>query len=113
MLTRSNLRSRYTAGLERHCRLISKSLELPKLYWSYGWETRSYSKPPGTGKDFFIYKKDFSIILIAVVDADYKFIFVDIGANGAAADAQIWNTWELNFGLTEDPYSSTTRPITI
>ena len=36
---------------------------------------------------------------MAVVDADFKFIFVDIGA---AADTQVWNTCELNFALTND-----------
>ena len=59
-------------------------------------------KPSGTGKEFFNYKKYCSIVLMAVVNAGYKFIWVDIGANGAAADAQIWNTLELNFALAED-----------
>ena len=59
-------------------------------------------KPPGTGKEFFNYKKYCSIVLMAVVDADYKFIWVDIGANGAAADAQIWNTCELKAALSDD-----------
>ena len=37
---------------------------------------------------------------MTVVDKDDKFIFVDLGGNGA--DAEIWNTCDLNFGFTED-----------
>jgi len=32
---------------------------------------------------------------MGLVDADYKFIWVDIGAQGSASDAQIWNECEL------------------
>ena len=59
-------------------------------------------KPPGTGKEFFNYKKFCSIVMLAIIDADYKFIWVDIGANGAASDAQIWNSCEFNSALAND-----------
>ncbi len=32
---------------------------------------------------------------MALVDADYKFIWIDVGANGSASDAQIFNSSEL------------------
>ena len=37
--------------------------------------------------------------MLAVVDADYKFTWLDIGANGACSDAQIYNQSEIKEGL--------------
>ncbi|KAJ8024979.1 Protein ANTAGONIST OF LIKE HETEROCHROMATIN PROTEIN 1 [Holothuria leucospilota] len=51
--------------------------------------------PMGAGSLYFNYKKFHSIVLLAVVDADYKFIWVDVGANGGASDSQIFNSSEL------------------
>ena len=35
------------------------------------------------------------MVLMALVDADYKFRYVNIGAPGGCSDAQIWNQSEL------------------
>ena len=51
--------------------------------------------PKGGGSMYFNYKKFHSIVLMALVDADYRFIWLDIGANGCASDAQIFQTSEL------------------
>ena len=39
------------------------------------------------GSDYYNYNGYHSIILIALVDADYKFSWVDVGSNGSAGDA--------------------------
>jgi len=39
-------------------------------------------KPTKSGSAFFTYKHTFAIQLLAVVDADYKFIYVDVGCQG-------------------------------
>ncbi len=44
---------------------------------------------------YFNYKKFHSIVLMALVDAKYKFICIDVGDNGCASDAQIFNSSEL------------------
>ncbi len=51
--------------------------------------------PKGCGSLYFNYKKFHSIVLMALVDADYKSIWIDVGANGSASDAQMFNSSEL------------------
>ncbi|XP_052271961.1 uncharacterized protein LOC127872671 [Dreissena polymorpha] len=41
------------------------------------------------------YKGFFSIVLLAWVDADYKFMWIDVGGLGSQSDAQIYNQLEL------------------
>ena len=51
--------------------------------------------PPMTGSIYYNYKGFFSIILMALVDADYKFTWVDVGSDGSSGDAHIFNASEL------------------
>lgn len=44
-------------------------------------------KPANSGSLYFNYKKYFSMVLQAVVDADYRFIFIDVGGYGSQHDA--------------------------
>ncbi len=74
--------------------------------------------PKGGGSLYFKYKKFHSIVLMALVDADYKFIWIDVGANSSASDAQICNSSELreciesgDIGLPTDvPLPNDDRP---
>ncbi|GIY41781.1 nuclease harbi1-like protein [Caerostris darwini] len=46
--------------------------------------------PPNTGSQYHNYKGGFSIIFLACVDADYKFVLVDIGSEGHSSDGGIF-----------------------
>ena len=49
----------------------------------------SIIQPLKSGNLYFNYKKFFSIVPLA--DANYKFLFVDIGREGSTGDTQIFN----------------------
>ena len=52
-------------------------------------------KPKMSGNEYFNYKGYFSLILLALVDAEYKFLSVDVGSSGSSCDAQIFNCSKL------------------
>ena len=47
--------------------------------------------PSNSGSLFFNYKSYFSIVLLAVASADYRFVMVDIGAYGSSNDSGVLN----------------------
>lgn len=51
--------------------------------------------PAGSGSHFYNYKLTNSIVLLALVSAKYKFIYVDIGTNGRASDGGVFNACSL------------------
>ena len=48
------------------------------------------TSPPDSSSLFFNYKQTFSTNLMALVDANYKFIFIDIGQYGSNADGPVF-----------------------
>lgn len=52
--------------------------------------------PANSGSQFFNYKKIFSIIFLALVDAHYRFIAVDIGGYGRNNDGGLFANFKLH-----------------
>lgn len=79
-----------------------------------------FEKPPKSGSLFYNYKKEFSVVLLALVDADYRFITVDVGAYGRNSDGGIFRSSTLgkkiiakNLNIPEDkalPQTNTILP---
>lgn len=46
--------------------------------------------PKKSGSSYYCYKNFFSVVLLAVVDHDYKFVIVDVGSYGRHSDSAIF-----------------------
>jgi hypothetical protein len=57
--------------------------------------------PAKGGSMFYNYKKYHSIVLMALVDADYQFRWVSVGGPGSSSDAQLWNNCQLKEAIAE------------
>ncbi|KAM5180620.1 uncharacterized protein ACMZJ9_001121 [Mantella aurantiaca] len=75
--------------------------------------------PPTSGSIFFNYKKYFSLVLMAVTDANYHFVAIDVGSYGSAADSTVFQSSVFNQRLTQGqldipeprPLPGTTEPL--
>ena len=55
--------------------------------------------PARGGSDFFNYKKTHSIVLLAVCNADYQFLLVDVGDAGRQSDGSVYNNSHLGYAI--------------
>jgi len=73
---------------------ISKNFEtrwnMPHCLGAIDGKHVRITKPPKTGSDYYNYKKFFSKVILAVVDAQKKFVYVDVGAPGSCGDATLF-----------------------
>ena len=58
--------------------------------------------PKNSGSYYYNYKNSFSIVLLALVDADYKFLFVDVGCNGRISDGGVYRNSALANALSRN-----------
>ena len=58
--------------------------------------------PPNSGSYYFNYKHSFSIVLVAVADVNYKFMYTDIGCNGRISYGGVYRNCDLSRALKEN-----------
>lgn len=58
--------------------------------------------PPNSGSQYFNYKKTFSIVLLALVDADYRFINIQVGDFGRANDGGVYSGSDVGIGMANN-----------
>ncbi|CAG7832212.1 unnamed protein product, partial [Allacma fusca] len=51
--------------------------------------------PPNSGSRYYNYKGYFSVVLLAVCDANYKFVLTNWGASGSESDGGIFRRSEI------------------
>ena len=58
-------------------------------------------RPIKCGGQYFNYKKSFSVNLMAVVDAHYRFLYVTVGAQGSANDAAVFGESQFSEAISK------------
>ena len=50
----------------------------------------------GSGSEYYNYKEFFSLVMLALVDQDYKFTFIDVGCQGRISDGGVYSNCSLS-----------------
>ncbi|XP_055922968.1 putative nuclease HARBI1 [Eupeodes corollae] len=58
--------------------------------------------PQNAGSLFYNYKGFHSIVLMAIADANYKFVYIDVGAHGSEGDANVFASTNIGKATLQD-----------
>lgn len=93
----------YNGSMEKNCRRDLGYLEFSKLHRRSRQETSDYSSLRKQWiLNFLTNKKTFSIVLLALVDAHYRFIAVDVGGYGKNSDESLFANFTLGKALEKN-----------
>lgn len=81
---------------------FEKQRKFPHVIGSIDGKHCRVVKPDNSGSLFYNYKHFYSVVLLAVCDAEYKFIYCQCGSFGAESDGGIFNESMLHKWLEDD-----------
>ncbi|XP_061402393.1 uncharacterized protein LOC133338232, partial [Musca vetustissima] len=78
---------------------INKTWNFPNSIGALDGKHIDIIAPAHYGSAYFNYKKKNSIVLMALVDANYNFVYIDVGAKGRESDGGVFSRCSLSNGL--------------
>lgn len=78
---------------------INKTWNFPNSIGALDGKHIDIIAPAHCGSAYFNYKKKNSIVLMALVDANYNFVYIDVGAKGRESDGGVFSRCSLSNGL--------------
>ena len=85
--------------LETNTKITQTGLGFSKLLRGCGWKTHLHRLSKRSRLTFYNYTYFYSIVLMVVCDAQYRFLFADMGSYGRDSDAAIFCKSELSIGF--------------
>jgi hypothetical protein len=77
---------------EKIARRFEERWQFPHCIGALDGKHITITKPAKSGSSFFNYKQTFPVVLMAIVDADYKFVTIDVGSMGRFSDGSIFSS---------------------
>ncbi|KAG8236191.1 hypothetical protein J437_LFUL016287 [Ladona fulva] len=85
-----------------HSTRLEKKWNFPHCIGALDGKHIVMQAPRNSGSYYYNYKNTFSIVLMALADASYRFIYIDVGCNGRTSDGGVFNNCTLNSALIQD-----------
>lgn len=90
--------------MEKNIQRNIPAVKIPELYRSTRWQAYfdTSARMSYTLAEFYNYKGTHSIVLMAIVDGNYNFIYVSIGCQGRISDEGVFRDTEFSKRLEDE-----------